>query len=584
MKLIPVLAGALLLFSAHPAIAANEGVQASARKASREQAPQQLSSSERELYRAVFTDIRAGRWPEAAARLDAAKDGLLTPIARAELYLAKGSPKTELDPLMALLSEAPDMPKAAQIGRLATTRGATALPDIPQSQRFVWLGGKPLRARAAATRGDPVSDALGARVLPLIKENDPVTAETLLSEVEGQLTPQALTEWQQRIAWSHYIVGNDQAARMLAAKAQRGIGEWAAQADWVVGLASWRAQDFKAAAAAFQAVASRGQDSEFRAAGQFWAARAFMASGEPEKVQPLLRSAARNDETFYGLLAAQTLGMNDNAPDPLSADWKRISKLGNVRAAIALGEIGEYKLADETLRHQARIGTRADHAALCDLAARLNLPETQIWLAHNGPSGAQPTASARYPAPDWTPDGGWRVDKSLVFAHALQESNFRRDVVSPAGAYGLMQVMPAAARHMARDRGGDFSREALTNPSTNIEFGQRYLEYLRDFDGTQGLLPKVIAAYNAGPAPVRDWNYRNIDRGDPLLYIESLPYWETRGYVAIVLRNYWMYQRNAGEKSASLAAMAQGMWPRFPGLRGVTAVRMDAANRTQSAD
>ena len=96
--------------------------------------------------------------------------------------------------------------------------------------------------------------------------------------------------------------------------------------------------------------------------------------------------------------------------------------------------------------------------------------------------------------------------------------------------------------------------------------------------------PKVIAAYNAGPAPVRDWNARNIDRGDPLLYIESIPYWETRGYVTIVLRNYWMYERNAGERAASMAALAQGMWPRFPGLPGATAVRLDPAARAQSAD
>lgn len=586
MKLTPLF-GALLLFSPLIAHAANEGVQSSVRKQAREALPSQLSSSEREQYRAVFAAIRAGQWTDANARLDSLKDGLLTPVARAEIYLAKGSPRVEIDPLLALIVQAPDMPKAAQLSRLATTRGATTLPDIAQSQRLVWLGGKPLRGRASTTRGDLISETLGARILPLIKENQPAAAEALITEVEGQLTPEALTEWQQRVAWSYYIIGNDQAARQLAAKAQRGAGEWTVYADWVVGLASWRERDFRAAATAFQSVAARGGDSEFRAAGTFWAARAFMANGEPEKVQPLLRNAARNDETFYGLLAAQAMGIagkDNDAPGLLTADWKRLSKLSNVRAAIALSEIGEYRLADETLRHQARIGTRADHAALCDLAARLNLPETQIWLAHNGPSGAQPTASARYPAPDWTPDGGWRVDKSLVYAHALQESNFRRDVVSPAGAYGLMQVMPAAARHMARDRGGDFSRDALTNPSTNIEFGQRYLEYLRDFDGTQGLLPKVIAAYNAGPAPVRDWNYRNIDRGDPLLYIESLPYWETRGYVTIVLRNYWMYQRNAGDKSGSLSAMAQGMWPRFPGLRGATAVRMDPVSRTQSAD
>src|SRR3546814_15270255 len=59
-----------------------------------------------------------------------------------------------------------------------------------------------------------------------------------------------------------------------------------------------------------------------------------------------------------------------------------------------------------------------------------------------------------YPMPKWTPDGGWRVDKALVFAHALQESNFRASVVSPAGARGLMQVLPGTAKMKARQRGG----------------------------------------------------------------------------------------------------------------------------------
>src|SRR3546814_4222915 len=105
--------------------------------------------------------------------------------------------------------------------------------------------------------------------------------------------------------------------------------------------------------------------------------------------------------------------------------------------------------------------------------------------------------------PKWTPDGGWRVDKALVFAHALQESNFRASVVSPAGARGLMQVLPGTAKMMARQRGGIVDPAQLDNPSTNMEYGQRYLERLRDMSATGGLLPKVMAAYNAGPVPVR---------------------------------------------------------------------------------
>ena len=144
-----------------------------------------------------------------------------------------------------------------------------------------------------------------------------------------------------------------------------------------------------------------------------------------------------------------------------------------------------------------------------------------------------------------------------------------------------MQIMPAAATDFARERGLTIDKSQLTRPSTNMDVGQRHLERLRDMTGiTGGLLPKVIAAYNAGPKPVGDWNAIVRDGGDPLLYIESIPYWETRGYVVTVLRNYWMYEAQGGKKaSASRSALAQGMWPRFPGLPGASAVRMNAAPR-----
>jgi soluble lytic murein transglycosylase len=107
-----------------------------------------------------------------------------------------------------------------------------------------------------------------------------------------------------------------------------------------------------------------------------------------------------------------------------------------------------------------------------------------------------------------------------------------------------------------------------------MEYGQSYIEQLRDLASTGGLLPKVIMAYNAGPAPLDRWNARGDDTNrDPLMYIESVPYWETRGYVTIVLRNYWMYQQQAGQRTDSRYALVQGLWPRFPGLSGANAVR-----------
>ena len=210
------------------------------------------------------------------------------------------------------------------------------------------------------------------------------------------------------------------------------------------------------------------------------------------------------------------------------------------------------------------------------LARDLGLPSTQLWMAYNAPYGGKPEPATRFPTPKWTPVGGWKVDPALVYAHTLQESLFRTSVVSPAGARGLMQIMPSAAKDHAGDLGVSGSARDLNNPEVNLAFGQRHLLMLKDSSGTQGLLPKVMAAYNAGLSPITRWNSEVRDGGDPLLWMESIPYWETRGYVNIVMRNYWMYERQAGGDSESRMALAQGLWPTFPGLDGSRAVRMAA--------
>jgi len=146
----------------------------------------------------------------------------------------------------------------------------------------------------------------------------------------------------------------------------------------------------------------------------------------------------------------------------------------------------------------------------------------------------------------------------------LQESNFRAAAVSPANARGLMQIMPGTARDHAGRLSLGASYADLNDPQVNLAYGQHHLEMLRNSPATGGALPKIMAAYNAGLTPVGRWNAEINDQGDPLLWMESIPYWETRGYVAIVMRNYWMYERAAGVPSPSRRALAQGRWPEFP--------------------
>ncbi len=540
------------------------------------------TQKENNAFTAVYEAISAKKWDEAARLIDAAPAGPMAAMARAELYLAAGSPKVDAEKLRALLTEAPYLPQAEQLEKMAVKRGATGLPGLPGTQRFSWAGSAPKR-----TLPDAISaaNAVREKIQPLIKDDNPASAEAIVEAAAANLPAEALTELRYRVAWSYYIENDDANARRVAGVAKAAGGEWAVQSDWVYALASWRLKDYANAFQAFDAVASRSDNAELKAAALFWSARAAMAVKQPQQVQNRLQNAASHVETFYGLLAGEALGMEPVAKRMKKyndkADWQALSETQNVKIAIGLAAIGKDSLADETLRHQAKIGDPAQHNALARLSGALGLPATQLWMGHYAPRGQDTEMMSRYPYPNWTPQGGWRVDPALAYAHTLQESQFRTVAVSPVGARGLMQVRPGTAQDMARDKGYAFKPSDLDKPSVNLEYGQSYLEKLRDMNATGGLLPKVIAAYNAGPAPVARWNSEIRDGGDPLLFMESIPYWETRGYVAIILRNYWIYEGQSGKNGGSMTGLAQYLWPRFPENGRSVAVRVNGADFQQ---
>ena len=568
MKMKLALTASLLSLAATPALADDGAVLFNSASIAKD-VPSQLKGQQSDHYRALFSAMSTNQWDVAKNLMDTAPTGPLKSIAQAEYFLAANSPRAELGPLLTLVNEAPQIPQAAQLGRLAQKRGAQLLPSLPQRRNLAWIPGSPIRSKPKDVDSDTTANGVRGRIIEFIKTDNPQGAEQLLNASAMQMSPEGRTELEQRVAWSYYIENDDASALRLAQQAQRGAGDWVGHADWVAGLAAWRLNDCRTAGSAFEKVGRSAANVDLRAAGLYWSARSDLKCGQPEHVQGKLQAAARLDDSFYGMLAAQTLGMeadqSDTAETFEKSDWRALERHENVRAAIALVEIGEERLADEVLRHQATIGDDRDHPALIKLARELNLPRTQIWLAHNAPRGMKPDAQAAFPAPKWKPDGGWRVDPALIYAHTLQESAFRSEVVSPANAIGLMQVRPGTAGDIARANGMNFNEADLYRPSTNLEYGQSYLEYLGKSSITEGKLPKIAAAYNAGPGAVQRWNSEIKDNDDPLLFMESIPYVETRGYVSIILRNYWMYEKQAGIQSVSARALSQNHWPAFPG-------------------
>lgn len=566
--------------AAAPAFANSAAVDYFRTRADRTAVPSLLSQDDRAYYKQVFDAIDAKDWATVQKMLAQRTEGPLHQQARAEYYLAAGSPKIELTELQTWLADGAQLPGADQISRLALKRGATATPSLPTEQQFARLPSMSKRVRPSSIDDGTMPASVSAGILDRIKNDDPAGARLLLDGIGAGLSPSSQAEWRQKVAWSFYIENQDASAYQMAQLAAMGAGPWVGEAWWTAGLAAWRLGDCEGAADAFAKAARSSENAELTSAGHYWNSRALVRCRKPEQASAALRLAAARDETLYGMLAAEQLGLKlpeqHAAADFTQADWQQLRANPNVRAAVELAEIGKDALADEVLRHQARIGDAAQYAPLTRLARDLGLPGTQLWMAYNAPAGGRPEPATRFPTPKWTPVGGWKVDPALVYAHALQESVFRAGAVSPAGARGLMQIMPAAAQDHAGTLGYTGSATDLNKPEVNLAFGQRHLQTLQSDPGTQGLLPKVMAAYNAGPLPVRRWNTEVKDQGDPLLWIESLPYWETRGYVNIVMRNYWMYERQAGGPSESRMELVQGMWPTFPGLSGSDGVRMAA--------
>lgn len=556
-------------------------------RADRSMVPSLLSHEDRDWYKSLFAAIDKSDWPRVQAMLAERPDGPLHLVARAQYYLAATSPKIDLPSLNDWLAGGMQLPQAEQIEALALKRGAAILPPLPSANSFAAMPTRPKRIRPRETNDGTMPAAVASAITARIKADDPAGAKALLDGIDTQLSAPTRAEWRARIAWSYYIENDDASAFAVAQSATEGSGPWVAEGLWTAGLAAWRLDACVDAADAFARTAQASDNAELSAAALYWQSRAMVRCRQPEKASGPLKQAAKYDETLYGMLAAEQLGLTlpktHEQPDFSQGDWQSLRDVPNVRTAVMLAEIGEDGLADEVLRYQARIGAPAQYQPLSRLARDLGLPSTQLWMAYNAPAGGKAEPAARFPTPKWAPATGWRIDPALVYAHTLQESIFRTAVVSPAGARGLMQIMPSAARDHAAELGVPGTAADLSRPEVNLAFGQQHLQMLKDAAGTQGLLPKVMAAYNAGLVPVTRWNTQIKDQGDPLLWIESVPYWETRGYVNIVMRNYWMYERQAGGPSESRMALAQGLWPTFPGLSGSAAVRMRPDGTIQRA-
>ena len=337
-------------------------------------------------------------------------------------------------------------------------------------------------------------------------------------------------------------------------------------ATWHKGIAAFHAGNYSKAAENFDKMLNdREKLSPWKiSAAGFWSYRAHSQLGENEKAAESLLIAASEPRSFYGILARKQLGRTlelDATELNLSSEQsERLAQYPAISRATALIQSGRSDLAERELRHLYMSLGREDRYALLCLAHQFSLPALQIAIAKRLETKTNRLDIAKYPIPEWEPVGGFSVDPALIYALVRQESGFRNGAISPAGAMGLMQLMPTTASMMT-SKIGAYHINGASDAEKNVTLGQSYVRHLLENQLVDNNMIFMLTAYNAGIGRLQEWKHSIDYRGDPLLFIERMPYPETRYYVQQVMTNYWLYNEILGIKSPTLASLAKYQWP-----------------------
>ncbi|MBX6321697.1 MAG: lytic transglycosylase domain-containing protein [Rhodospirillaceae bacterium] len=343
--------------------------------------------------------------------------------------------------------------------------------------------------------------------------------------------------------------------------AERGVpfaeGEW---------LAGWLAlrflDDRRAAYQHFTRLYAGVTSAISQSRAAYWAGRAAEELGDVAQAQTWYRAAAANLTTYYGQLAAHKIGKAEALtftppakPSKAEADAFRKNEL--VQAVRILAELGQDdRVRTFTLRLSDLMTTPGEQRLLADLAVDLDREDLAVKVAKKARQDGVELIPYLYPLHKLPP--GEEPEAALVLAIIRQESAFSTDAVSPAGAVGMMQLMPATAKRMAAKLKLKFTPKKLVDDDFNVRLGRAYLNDLLDaFSGSYVL---AVSSYNAGPSRVQDWIRQYGDPRDANVdvidWIESIPFDETRNYVQRVMENLQVYRHRLAKKQIAMSLEA----------------------------
>ncbi len=535
-----------------------------------------LSRSDIRLYKKIFKNIDEAKFAKVDKQVKKLDNDLLLGHILATKYL---SPKYISKPqeLTQWLHKYSDLPQKNRIYKLAVRKKAMNLPELEEEKQLnetfsmynwpnkdfvhlsnanrIFLHKKIKLFRNAIRRGK-------TKQARLVLEN---------AKVKKLLPKKYYSNLALLLATKYLTDGyNRRALEWGQISAQKQAN---ASAYWTAGIAAWKLKHYKTAASQFKKVAAASNNDEWiSSAGDFWAARAYNKQKNTAQTKKWLQKAASYKRTFYGILAAYKLG---EKPD---YNWSKISYfndfqaqksldflLGNetLRRILGLIFIKQEELARMELKHTLSDLNEQQKEAILYLADYYQMHSISMLLSQElcDDNENRSYDHSFYPLPEWEPQSGWKLDPALVWALSRQESSFRPYVISPAGACGLMQLLPSTAAYISGNKLLRRNRQKLFGIQYNLELGQDYVSYLLDKPFINGNLLYMLTAYNAGPGNLSKWLKSVKDNNDPLLYMEIIPSRETRIYIERVMANYWIYQIRLDKPTPTLKQLSKDKWP-----------------------
>jgi len=328
-------------------------------------------------------------------------------------------------------------------------------------------------------------------------------------------------------------------------------------------LAGWIAlrylNDPKTSLGHFQRLAEIAPSRTEKARAGYWTGRAYEAMGDKGDAKAAYKQASAYSTIYYGQLAREKIGLG-KVPEEIDS-------------GVASSAAQAFVAKDEVVRAfqiMDKAGTQNDlymflwsFANRFDNADQMNAVASVVWDAGGATMAVRLAKAAAqqnididswgYPVralPDWK-QVGKPIERPLVFALARQESEFNPNAGSKVGAQGLMQIMPGTAKLIAKQHGIKYNPAQLMNPQVNVTLGAAHLgDLVADHDGSYVL---TLVSYNAGPRRSREWikEYGDFRSGqvDPVDWVESIPFQETRQYVQKVMQNLHVYRSRLAPKT-----------------------------------